>query len=469
MIPPPIHNFLTTDLMPMLACVLAALCTGLLGNFLVLRRMSLMGDAISHAVLPGLVLAFIFTGSRATLPMLIGAGLTGLLTVGLVSLVRRLGRLDTGTAMGVVFSILFALGVVLIERAARQVDLDAECVLYGMAETLFWQSAPARWSDLISPASLAGIPRQVTTLLVMSVVAAAFIAIFFKELRLASFDTALAASLGFRPGLVNAALMAMVAASTVAAFEAVGSILVIAMLVCPAATARLLTDRLRSQLLVSAIVATLSGILGYILGAFGPHWLGHDRSVSVTGMMTVVAGILLFIAVIASPSHGLIARSLRRLALAITVAREDLLATLYRAEERDHQSAPADHAAPTSTLFSLARRQALKRGEITFHRVSRASDLRSADQPTASINTTTHHNLRLTDKGRDAARQIVRTHRLWESYLVTNLGLRTDHVHDTATRLEHLKDPAAARLTPRTTTSTDPHGSPIPPPSEPRA
>jgi len=447
MIPPSIHNFLTTDLMPMLACVLAALCTGLLGNFLVLRRMSLMGDAISHAVLPGLVLAFILTGSRSTWPMLAGAGVSGLVTVALVSLVRRLGRLDTGTAMGVVFSILFALGVVMIERVARQVDLDAECVLYGAAETLFWLNAPDRWNQVLSADSLSGVPRQVTTLLVMAILAGAFVAVFFKELRLAAFDSALAASLGFRPGLVNAALMAMVAASTVAAFEAVGSILVIAMLVCPAATARLLTDRLRSQLLVSAIVAVASGILGYILGAFGPHWFGHDRSVSVTGMMTVVAGVLLFTAVIASPSHGIVARSLRRLAIAVTVAREDLLATLYRAEERRGAPGPADRALPGKTLGSLARRQAIKRGEVT-------------PAPSAMP-----IPLALTDKGRDAARQIVRTHRLWEDYLVTNLGLRTDHVHDTAMRLEHLRDAAAARLAPHTAPTTDPHGSPIPPPS----
>lgn len=446
MIPPTIHQFLQNDLMALLACVLTAVSCGLLGNFLVLRRMSLMGDAISHAVLPGLVLAFMVTGSRSTWPMLVGAGLSGLLTVGLVGLVRRLGRLDGGTAMGVVFSILFALGVVLIERVARQVDLDPECVLYGAAETLFWLEAPTRWDAMLSPDALAGVPRQVTTLLGMAVAAGLFVSLLFKELRIAAFDPELATSLGFRASWINSALMAMVAAATVAAFEAVGSILVIAMLVCPAATARLLTDRLRSQVLVSLAVGTVAGIGGYTLGAFGPGWFGHDRAVSVTGMMAVVSGVLLGLAVFLSPSHGVVARQVRRLGLAVTVAREDLLATLYRFEERGGEPGPADLAAPTSWLGSLARRAALRRGQVAPAAVSGSP-----------------FGLALTDRGRDAASQIVRTHRLWEDYLVREVGLRPDHVHDTAMRLEHLRDAATRRLAPGSPDATlDPHGKPIP-------
>ena len=333
MIPPAIHEFLTIDLMPMAACVLAAVCCGVLGNFLVLRGMSLMGDAISHSVLPGLVLAFLLTGTRATWPMLVGAGLSGLVTVGLVGLVRRLGRLEPGAAMGVVFSILFALGVVMIERVARQVDLDPECVLYGSAESLFWLGVPRRWDALLGGESLAGVPRQVWTLLGMAAVAIAFVVLLFKELRIACFDPATATSLGFRASWIHTGLMAMVAAATVASFEAVGSILVIAMLVCPAATARLLTDRLRTQVVLSVVLAVIAGVAGYILGAFGPEWVGGRHAVSVTGMMTVVSGCLLGAVVVASPSHGVLAR-LAATRLAVTVAREDLLATLYRAEER---------------------------------------------------------------------------------------------------------------------------------------
>lgn len=437
MIPPAIHEFLTIDLMPMAACVLAAVCCGVLGNFLVLRGMSLMGDAISHSVLPGLVLAFLLTGTRATWPMLVGAGLSGLVTVGLVGLVRRLGRLEPGAAMGVVFSILFALGVVMIERVARQVDLDPECVLYGSAESLFWLGVPRRWDALLGGESLAGVPRQVWTLLGMAAVAIAFVVLLFKELRIACFDPATATSLGFRASWIHTGLMAMVAAATVASFEAVGSILVIAMLVCPAATARLLTDRLRTQVVLSVVLAVIAGVAGYILGAFGPEWVGGRHAVSVTGMMTVVSGCLLGAAVVASPSHGVLARLARRARLAVTVAREDLLATLYRAEER--RAAPG--SLPSGLAGRMARRAAVRRGEVLV------------GPPVV-----------LTERGRSAAGEIVRTHRLWENYLVSEVGLRPDHVHDTAMRLEHLRDEETRPLTPEGGAGVDPHGAPIPAP-----
>jgi manganese/zinc/iron transport system permease protein len=285
--------------------------------------------------------------------------------------------------------------------------------------------------------------------MVMSALSIAFVAALFKELRLAAFDPDLATSLGFRASWINAALMAMVAAATVASFEAVGSILVVAMLVCPAATARMLTDRLRSQVVVSVGVAVVSGVGGYVLGAFGPGWFG-GRSVSVTGMMTVVAGVLLGLAVVASPSHGLVAKRVRRVRLAVTVAREDLLATLYRAEERGGGPGEADRAMPAGRAGARARRAALQAGEIDV-----APGTRSVARAPA-------RNLRLTPKGKEAAARVVRTHRLWEGYLVREVGLRSDHVHDTAMRVEHLRDEGARRLEPAADAQTDPHGARIP-------
>jgi len=304
------------DLFPLLAAVLAAVTCGLLGNFLVLRRLSLMGDAISHSVLPGLVIAFLVTTTRAPLVMFLGAAAAGIATVVLVELVKKLGRVEPGAAMGVVFSVLFALGVLLIERAAvRHVDLDADCVLHGQLETLAWYGAPETWRGVLDTSTLPEVPRQVWTLLAMCAAACVFTGLLFKELRIAAFDPGLATSQGFDAGLLHYLLMIFVAAAVVASFEAVGSILVIAMLVCPAATARLLTDRLVSQIFGSALVAIACGVLGYLGAAAIPALFDRD-AVNAAGSMAVVAGLLVALAAIGSPRHGVIARRLQARAAA---------------------------------------------------------------------------------------------------------------------------------------------------------
>lgn len=309
------------DLFPLLAGTFAAMGCGLLGNFLVLRRLSLMGDAISHSVLPGLVIAFLITSTRSPAVMFAGAAAAGIATVVLVELVKNLGRVEPGAAMGVVFSVFFALGVLLIERAAmRHIDLDADCVLHGQLETLVWYDAPDTLSGLLTWSTIDAVPRQVAVLAMMVVLAVMFISVFFKELRIAAFDPALATTLGFNATGMHYLLMVFVAAATVASFEAVGSILVIAMLVCPAATARLLTDRLLAQVVVSGVIAAVSSVGGYLAATSIPAAFGKD-AVSAAGSMSVMAGGLLALAIIAAPRHGVISGWVRRrrLARAITV------------------------------------------------------------------------------------------------------------------------------------------------------
>lgn len=448
-IPHGLHTFISLDVPGMLAGLLAAVSCGLLGNFLVLRRMSMMGDAISHSVLPGLVIAFLIAGHRATWEMFLGAAAAGLATVIFVELIRGLGRVESGAAMGVVFSVLFALGVLLIERAgARHLDLDASCVLYGQLEYIFWMP-PDTWSELLTMESLREAVaelRQLSILAVLAVICALFVTVFFKELRISAFDPALATSLGIHAGAMHVALMVVVAGAVVASFEAVGSILVIAMLICPAATARLLTDRLGSQIAVSLLAASLSAILGYIFAAWGPGWIGMSDAVSGAGMMTVVAGVLLAIAALFGPRHGIIARQWRRLRLSLKVAGEDVLAMLYRAEELGRSHIPPEALARTlrrRVVVPLAIRRVIRSGHITR----------------------TQEGLTLRDSGRAQAREIVRSHRLWEWYLVHELGLRPDHVHRTAARLEHLtREGDGGRLEPETDAPLlDPHNRPIPP------
>lgn len=307
-----VTSFLQIDLPAMAAAFLATVSCALLGNFLVLRRQSLMGDAISHAVLPGIVLGFLFAGSRTGWPMFAGATAAAVLAAMLIELVRRLGRLETGAAMGVVFSVFFAGGVVLIEQAAAHtVDLDAECVLFGQLEDILWL-APTGWSSLLDPAVWADLPREVFTLAIVTVICVLAVLLFYKELKITSFDPELATTLGIPAGLVNLGLMLLVGTVAVAAFEAVGSILVIAMFICPAAAARLLTDRLGVQIWLSVLIAAAAAIAGYVLAAFGPFWVGGDSSLAASGMIAVMTGVALAAAVLFAPRYGVLPQAARR-------------------------------------------------------------------------------------------------------------------------------------------------------------
>jgi manganese/zinc/iron transport system permease protein len=281
---------------------LCALACTLPGCFLVLRKMSMMGDAISHAVLPGLAIAFLLTGSRASLPMFLGAAATGVLTAVFTQWVSRFGDIDQGAAMGIVFTTLFAAGLVLIVQAANHVDLDPGCVLYGAIELA-----------VLDVVKLGGweIPRAALVNGGVLLVNLTVIVMLYKELRLSSFDPGLATTLGFRSGLLHYVLMTLVAVTTVAAFESVGSIIVIAMMIVPPAAALLLTRRLLPMLLISAAFAVTSAVLGHWLALTLPPLIGF-QSTTTSGMMAFAAGILFTLAWIFSPAEGLLARRFRK-------------------------------------------------------------------------------------------------------------------------------------------------------------
>jgi manganese/zinc/iron transport system permease protein len=454
-----IEQFLTIDLAPLLTASACSVACAILGSFLLLRRQSLMGDAIAHSVLPGLAGAFLLLGTRATLPMFVGALVAGVLAAMLSEGVRRLAKVEAQAAMGVVFSIMFALGVLLMSLPSmRLVDLDADCVLNGVLETISWlperpgDAAPRALSDLLSPAIWLTAPRQLIAALAVCLIVITCVSAFWKELKLASFDPGLAAALGFRPGLVNAGLITLTALVSVASFEAVGSILVIAMIICPAATARMLTDRLGTQVILGAVIGLFCSLTGYLLGAFGPSWIGLDSSVSAAGMMTVIAGLVLATAIVFAPEHGVLSRLRRQSRVHITVTREDLLAMLYRLEEA------AEAGSPRTSITRAQAASALAGGRAPQMAIKDALAQHLVTQDT-------NQRLNLTDTGRAAARAIVRTHRLWEVYLVNELGLRPDHVHGTAMRMEHFTTPDMQPIlqsAPGAKGPTDPHGRPLP-------
>ncbi len=284
-------TFLQLDLVPLAAAILACLACGLIGNLLLLTRQSLLGDAISHAVLPGLVLGFWASGSRAPLPMVLGAVVAAVFAALAIDLVRRTARLEPGAAMGVVFSTMFALGLVLIEvTGAASVDLDIDCVLAGQLETLIWPAAEGL-SSLLDARALAAVPRELWTLLIVLGLVLGVLALLWKELRLVCFDPDFAATIGFAPRTLGLLVLVLTALTTVAAFWAVGTILVIAALVGPAAVARLLTDRYGTQFAFSAAAAGVMGAGGYGASVLLPPVFGL-AGLNAAGMMAVTAGVL---------------------------------------------------------------------------------------------------------------------------------------------------------------------------------
>jgi ABC-type Mn2+/Zn2+ transport system permease subunit/Mn-dependent DtxR family transcriptional regulator len=419
---------------PLWTIVIGALCSvscSLLGCYLFLRRMSLLGDAISHAVLPGLAIAFLLTGRLSGTPIVVGAMAIGIVTSLLTQVISGWGKVSEDTSMGVVFTSLFALGVVLVMVFANRAHIDAECILYGQIEYAAVDYAVGDWLRM---------PYSIWSLGATLLATLAFVVALWKELKIVAFDPALAAAMGLSVPAIHYALMAMVAGASVASFEAVGSILVVAMLIVPAAAAALITDRLGWMLAWAAAIGAVSALFGYLAAA--------STATNTAGMMAVASGVQLAGAVMLAPRHGLVSRWWRNLSLAVRIAGEDVIGRLYRAEEAGTKNQlPASASPPLSVspiILWLAQTRLRRQGQL-------ATDLAGG--------------LRLTETGRQAARSLVRAHRLWESYLDTHFDLPRDHLHDAAERMEHFLDPQlqaelADDLAGR---AVDPHGKEIPP------
>lgn len=432
-------NWTSLDWWIVAAAALSAMSCALLGNFLVLRRMSMMGDAISHAVLPGLAVAFLITGSRGSIPMFIGAAIVGVLTAAFTEWIHRFGKVEESAAMGVVFTVLFALGLILLVRAADHVDLDPGCVLYGAIE--------------LTPLDMRNVwgfevPRAVIMLTVMLLFNLLFTSAFYKELRITAFDPGLATTLGFNSTLMHYLLIVVVAMTTVAAFESVGSILVIAMLIVPASAAHLITDKYGMMLIVSVIFGAVAAVGGHVAAITVPTWFGYADT-STAGMMAVVAGLLFTLALIFAPRHGIISRLYQQLKLSVRIIAEDVLGILYRWEEL--AISPRNVAMSRLVSDATGCRTWMARVAMLF--LSRRGRIERSEGQWC-----------LTESGRLAASQVLRGHRLWESYLARHAAIATDHLHASAERTEHyLTDTMRAALADDVQHANhDPQGRPIP-------
>ena len=279
----------------LIAAVVAAACA-LPGVFLVLRRMALISDAISHSILLGIVLAFFVVEDLTSPVLVVGAAVTGLATVSLVELVRRTDLVREDAAIGLVFPALFSVGVILVSRFADSVHLDTDAVLLG-------ELAFAPFDRLVVGGYDVG-PQSLYVMSAIAVVNVVCIVVFYKELKLATFDAGLAVALGFSPAVIHYGLMTLVSVTAVGAFDAVGSILVVALMIAPPATAYLLTDRLAVMLVASVGIGVASAVGGY--------WLAHALDASIAGSMATVAGALFSLGFLFAPAHGLLAGIRRR-------------------------------------------------------------------------------------------------------------------------------------------------------------
>jgi manganese/zinc/iron transport system permease protein len=280
----------------LIAAIVAAACA-LPGVFLILRGMAMMSDAISHTVLLGIVIGFFLTRDLASPILVIGAALTGVLTVSLVEMLNRTRLVKEDAAIGLVFPALFSIAVILISRYARGVHLDTDAVLFG--EIAF---APFnRFTPL-------GVDLGPVVLYLMGSILLlnlALITLFFKELKLATFDAGLAAALGFSPAIIHYGLMGLVSVTAVGAFETVGSILVVALMIAPPITAYLLTDKLSHMLGLSVLFGVISAVTGY--------WVAHWLNASIAGSMSAMSGFFFGVVFLAAPERGLLALTIRRL------------------------------------------------------------------------------------------------------------------------------------------------------------
>jgi manganese/zinc/iron transport system permease protein len=272
------------------ACLVACSCA-LLGCFLILRKMAMVGDAISHAVLPGIVIAFLLSGARDSVTMLLGAGIIGIVTTFLIEFFHKKARLQTDASIGVTFTWLFAIGVILISLFAGKVDLDQDCVLYGEIAYVPIDVIITKDGTNLGPKAL----YVMGTIFFFIIV---FIVVAYKELFLTTFDPAYAVSIGISTTVWHYALMGAVSATTVASFESVGAILVVALLIAPAATAYLLTNSFKHMLLLACGASILSSVSGYYLAV----WLDG----SIAGAMATMTGVWFVMALVFSPIHGLV-------------------------------------------------------------------------------------------------------------------------------------------------------------------
>ena len=398
--------------------VVVSACCAIVGTPLVVRRMSLLGDAISHAVLPGLVVAVLLGAQPGGIGVLVGATAAAMVTVWFTRFLYRQAGLWEDASVGVSFTTLFAAGVLLITISGSRVDLDPGCVLYGILELVPFDTVDLYGWD---------IPRAFLSASFVLLLVSCGMWCTWRWQLFTAFDCDAAKAAGVPTVAMTVGLLVGVSLATVAGFVAVGAILVVAMLVVPAAAAERLVHRLHHAVWLAVMIA--------VVGAIGGYLLAWRFGTSAAGMMAVVLGVEYVIAILVAPDDGVVARLVSKLVYLWRVQCEDRLASFWRAEE-------SGYARHESTVGGLVDRWLRVNGQVQ-------------KQENALV---------LTPQGRVNAEVIVRSHRLWETWLGRHVDLPVDHLHPPAEWIEHhLGEQVRKRIENELgNEDVDPHGSVIP-------
>ncbi len=398
------------------ASMLVGTACGVIGAFVVLRGMALVGDALSHSVLPGVVLAFMLAGT-GPLSMFIGAMSAGIVTSVLINTIENNSRIKGDSAIGLVFTVFFAIGVILISALPRGTHFDLKCFLFG-------NPLAVGQSDL-------------WMMVIVAVVVCAVVVLLFHPLRTASFDPVMAASIGINPKVAHYVIMILLAATVVASLQAVGIIMVVAMIIAPGATAYQWTDRLGVMLLLAALIGTFSTGLGFVV-SFWQNWPSGPA-------MTVVAGGLFIFSMLFSHRYGIVAAMITKRRNTLHIAREDFLKALARMP---------DHI---SSVVQLVESTGMNRQRVAALGAKLAGK--------GLVENLGMGRFQLSAAGDEFAHGLLRTHRLWES-LLHETGIDPAQVHPLAERLEHAHELADMLDSKLGSPETDPHGKRIPRPED---
>lgn len=409
------------------ALLFGAVC-GLLGSFIVVRKMALFGDAISHAVLPGVALGFLWSMSKDPVAILIGATLAGLAGSLLVGAIRRTTRIKQDAALGIVLASFFAIGLCLIRIIQNN---EGASKITGLKSYLFGDIAVLDRYDVI-------------TMGVVVILTVILFGLLYRPFLAISFDRQFAGSIGFPVRILEALFQMFLAFAIVISLQAVGVVLVSAMLITPAATAYLLVDRMHRMLWIAMGVGMLSAVIGVFLSFLGSNL--------PTGPFMVLSASSIFtMAYLFSPKYGRFTKWLRYRARVKKVREENSLKSIY-------------HVLESRGMESSGNTVLMK--DLSSHRKMSISGLGTElkNMERSGLVKLEDNNVSLTDDGFDKARSVVRNHRLWELYLTNEANYASDHVHDDAEKVEHfLSEEVVSELESYLNyPEEDPHGKPIP-------
>ncbi len=404
-----------------LVAICVGICCGLLGCFVVVRRVALVGDALSHAVFPGVVAGFVWSENRDPWIIFVCAVVAGLLGVAMVRAIVTSTKLKSDAALGIVLSSFFAIGIF---WNSRKPLLGVKDFLYGDLTT-------------INDADL-------WLMIVATVVVTVLLFMFLRPFRVLSFDEGFTVGLGYPVKWLNALFFGLLSFAVVVAMQAVGVILVSAMLITPAATAYLLTDRLQRMLLWSVLLGVFAALGGWAVANL-------DARFQSGPMITLVGAFAFAMTYFFAPSHGVLAKCLLHAGQKSRVHRENTLKSIYRLMERSTFKSPSVGVEQLAEVRKLVIDDVMKDSRDLV----RAGEATWEEGKTAIL---------LTSSGWKRAVEIVRNHRLWELYLTDQAGYAADHVHDDAEKIEHILGADTVRRLERDLNfpEFDPHGSPIP-------